>query len=50
VLLNLFLSFILGQPKYVSENRSILFAAVILAYMIVFGRDLPTTINKNLFV
>jgi hypothetical protein len=34
--------FILGQRQVVSENRSILLAALILIYMILFGHGLPT--------
>lgn len=49
ILLYVFMIFILGQNKKVAENRSILLAAVILIYMIVFGHGLPTSINKNLF-
>ena len=49
VLLYLFMIFILGQREIVAENRSILLAALILVYMIVFGHGLPTSINKNLF-
>lgn len=49
ILLYIFMIFILGQNKNVAENRSILLAAVILIYMIVFGHGLPTSINKNLF-
>lgn len=49
VLLYLFMIFILGQKQVVAENRSILFAALILVYMILFGHRLPTSINKNLF-
>ena len=49
VLLYLFMIFILGQNKIVAENRSILLAAIILIYMIVFGHGLPYSINKNLF-
>jgi len=49
VLLYLFMIFILGQNKIVSENRSILLAAMILIYMILFGHGLPTSINKQLF-
>jgi hypothetical protein len=41
--------FILGQKQIVAENRSILLAALILVYMILFGHGLPTSINKNLF-
>jgi len=49
ILLYLFMIFILGQNKTVAENRSILLAALILIYMILFGHGLPTSINKNLF-
>jgi hypothetical protein len=49
VLLYLFMIFILGQNEIVAENRSILLAAFILIYMILFGHGLPTSINKNLF-
>lgn len=38
----------LGQPQIIAENRSVLIAALILAYMILFGHGLPTSINKNL--
>lgn len=40
--------FVLGQNALVSENRSILIGAIVLAYMIVFGHGLPTSLNKNL--
>jgi ACR3 family arsenite efflux pump ArsB len=49
VLLYLLMIFILGQDQIVAENRSILLAAVILMYMILFGHGLPTSINKKLF-
>ena len=49
ILLYLFMIFILGQKQIVAENRSILLASLILAYMILFGHGLPTSINKNLF-
>ena len=49
VLLYLFMIFILGQNQTVAENRSILLAAIVLTYMILFGHGLPTSINKNLF-
>lgn len=49
VLLYLFMIFILGQNQTVAENRSIILAAVILIYMILFGHGLPTSINKSLF-
>jgi ACR3 family arsenite efflux pump ArsB len=49
VLLYLFMIFVLKQKQQVAENRSILLAAVVLIYMILFGHGLPTSINKNLF-
>ena len=49
LLLYIFMVFILGQEQLVAENRSILFASLILIYMILFGHGLPISINKNLF-
>ena len=49
ILLYLFMFFILGQKQSMAENRSILLAALVLVYMILFGHGLPTSINKNLF-
>ena len=48
ILLYLFMIYILGQKQIVAENRSVLIAALILVYMILFGHGLPTSINKNL--
>ncbi len=48
VLLYLFMVFALGQNPVVAENRSILIAAFILIYMILFGHGLPGPMNKNL--
>jgi ACR3 family arsenite efflux pump ArsB len=39
----------LKQRPIVAENRSILLAALILIYMILFGHGLPGAINKDLF-
>jgi len=49
VLLYIFMIFALGQNAVVAENRSILIAALLLVYMILFGHGLPTKLNKNLF-
>jgi hypothetical protein len=38
----------LGQQNIVAENRSILIAACVLIYMILFGHGLPTKLN-NIF-
>jgi hypothetical protein len=39
----------LGQKQGVAENRSLLIAAFVLIYMILFGHGLPVSINKNVF-
>ena len=49
ILLYLIMIFVFGQRQNVAENRSILLAALILVYMILFGHGLPTSINPNLF-
>lgn len=49
LILYVLMTFVLGQNQMVAENRSILIAALILVYMILFGHGLPTSINKNLF-
>ena len=48
VLLYLFMFYLLKQKQMVAENRSIVIAAIVLIYMIVFGHGMPTSINKNL--
>ena len=48
VLLYLIMFYLLKQNQSVAENRSIVIAAIILIYMIVFGHGMPTSINKNL--
>jgi hypothetical protein len=48
-LLFIIMFFVLGQKKIVAETRSVLLASLILAYMLLFGHGLPTSINKNLF-
>ncbi len=49
IILYLIMIYVLGQKQVVAENRSILIAALVLIYMILFGHGLPTSINKNLF-
>lgn len=49
LVLYFFMIFILEQKQVVAENRSILIASLILVYMIIFGHNMPTSINKNLF-
>ena len=40
--------FVLKQKSAMAEDRSILLAAIVLIYMILFGHELPGTINKNI--
>ncbi len=49
IILYIVMVFGLKQKPVVAENRSILFAALVLIYMILFGHGLPKSINKNLF-
>lgn len=48
LVLYLLMFFVLGQRQPVAENRSILVAAFLLIYMVMFGHGLPTQINRNL--
>ena len=49
IILYVIMVFGLKQRTVVAENRSILLAALILIYMILFGHGLPGAINKDLF-
>jgi len=48
IILYLIMVYVLKQRPVVAENRSVLLAAVVLIYMIVFGHGMPTKINKDL--
>jgi len=48
-ILYIIMVFLLKQRPIVAENRSLLIAALVLIYMIVFGHGLPTSINRDLF-
>jgi len=45
IVLYIFMKFVLGQKEVVAENRSILFAAIVLIYMMLFGHGLPTSMR-----
>ena len=49
ILLYLIVIYLLGQRQVVAENRSILLAAFVVIYMIMFGHGMPNAINKDLF-
>ena len=48
VVLYMLMVFVFKQNQQMAENRSILIAAVLLIYMILFGHGLPTKMNKDL--
>ena len=48
IVLYIIMVYILKQRQVVAENRSVLLAAAVLIYMIVFGHGMPTKINKDL--
>lgn len=39
---------LLGQKQAVAENRSILVAAAVLIYMVLFGHGMPVKLNRML--
>jgi hypothetical protein len=48
LLLYVLMVFVLKQRPIIAENRSLLIAAFVLIYMIVFGHGLPNKINPQL--
>ena len=49
VILYIFMVYVLKQRQVVAENRSIVLAAIVLIYMVVFGHGMPTKVNSDLF-
>lgn len=49
LILYILMVYLLGQKTAVAEDRSILIAAVVLIYMLLFGHGLPTmNLNRNI--
>lgn len=48
LVLYLLMVFVFNQSPKMAEYRSVLVAAVVLIYMILFGHGLPTRLNKDL--
>ena len=48
IILYVIMRFVLKQENMVAEDRSILLAAIVLIYMILFGHGLPGSINRNI--
>lgn len=49
VILYVFMVYVLKQRQVVAENRSIVLAAIVLIYMVMFGHGMPTKVNSDLF-
>jgi uncharacterized membrane-anchored protein len=48
LVLYMLMVFVFNQSPKMAEYRSVLVAAVVLIYMILFGHGLPTRLNKEL--
>jgi len=48
VAIYLMMRYVLNQSALVAEDRSIVIAAFILIYMVMFGHGLPGQMNRNL--
>lgn len=48
LVLYMLMVFAFNQSPKIAENRSVLIAAVVLIYMVLFGHGLPTRLNKDL--
>ena len=48
LILYIIMVFLFKQRPAIAENRSILIAAVVLIYMILFGHGMPNKLNGNL--
>jgi hypothetical protein len=48
LILYIIMLYVFKQRPAIAENRSILIAAVVLIYMILFGHGMPNKLNRNL--
>jgi TRAP-type C4-dicarboxylate transport system permease small subunit len=44
----LMMRYVFNQPALVAEDRSIVIAAFVLIYMVMFGHGMPGQLNRNL--
>ena len=49
IILYFIMTIVFKQRAIVAQNRSLVLAAVVLIYMIMFGHGLPGKVNPNLF-
>ena len=48
VFMYIFMIYVLKQKQPVAEHRTLLLSALILAYMLLFGHGLPTSIHRHI--
>ncbi len=48
VVIYITMRYILNQSALVAEDRSIVIAAFVLIYMVMFGHGMPNQLNRNL--
>jgi len=48
VVIYMMMRFVLNQSALVAEDRSIVIAAIVLIYMVMFGHGMPNQLNRNL--
>ena len=49
LILYVFMLYVLKQRAGMAEDRSVLIAAGVLVYMVLFGHGLPNRINRNIY-
>jgi TRAP-type C4-dicarboxylate transport system permease small subunit len=48
IVIYIMMRYLFNQSALVAEDRSIVIAAFVLIYMVMFGHGLPTQLNRNL--
>jgi hypothetical protein len=48
IVIYMMMRFVLNQSALVAEDRSIVIAAIVLVYMVMFGHGMPNQLNRNL--
>lgn len=48
IVVYMMMRYVFNQSPFVAEDRSIVIAAFVLIYMVMFGHGMPTQLNKNL--
>jgi TRAP-type C4-dicarboxylate transport system permease small subunit len=48
VVIYMMMRYLFNQSALVAEDRSIVIAAFVLIYMVMFGHGLPTQLNRNI--